>query len=259
MLTDGGRYTETFYGWYDGETDTYLTHVEVGDDFASPFFEEEGDARRYLEHVAELREDTSGLEDLSLRKLKAKKVGEAVEILTDQAGIGDYFPDGGTVPGQSGNETREEGVTTVHYLQWHQSEPLEDSDASDLFHDFHHDPPGSLGESTFSDLYQEVAETGTRDLEQVFKEWNHGSGVESTEFLGQRYCEECHTYLDGSRRAIRHAELEHGYNPRLQPGEPEYVRGIRSISVGDVLENNGQLYACLTVGWGELELLEEAK
>jgi len=84
------------YAWYDPDTDTYLTHVEAGDEFASPFFEGEDEARRFLELRAHEVEDEARYEGLSLQKLRAKKVGEAVEVLTDQAGLQDFEPDGGT-------------------------------------------------------------------------------------------------------------------------------------------------------------------
>lgn len=95
LRPDGGRYTETLYAWYDADTDTYLTHVEVGDEFATPFFGDEEAARRYLDHRAREVDDTARYEGLSLQKLRAKKVGESVEVLTDQAGIEDFVPDGG--------------------------------------------------------------------------------------------------------------------------------------------------------------------
>lgn len=95
LVPDGGRYTETMYAWYDPDTDTYLTHAEAGDEFATPFFEEEDQARRYLDHRSHEVDDTAQFEGLTLRKLRAKKIGEAVEVLTDQAGIEDFMPDGG--------------------------------------------------------------------------------------------------------------------------------------------------------------------
>lgn len=94
-MPDGGRYTETLYAWYDPDTGTYLTHAEAGDEFATPFFEDEDAARRYLDHRAGERGDLDRFEGLSLQKLRAKKIGEAVEVLTDQAGIEDFMPDGG--------------------------------------------------------------------------------------------------------------------------------------------------------------------
>lgn len=96
LVPDGGRYTETLYAWYDPDTDTYLTHAEAGDEFATPFFEEEEAARRFLDHRAREVDDNDRFDGLSLQKLRAKKIGEAVEVLTDQSGIHDFVPDGGT-------------------------------------------------------------------------------------------------------------------------------------------------------------------
>lgn len=94
-VPDGGRYTDTLYAWHDSDTGTYLTHVEAGDEFATPFFEAEDDARRYLDHRAHEVADTARFEGLSLHKFRAKKVGEAVEVLTDQTDIDEFMPDGG--------------------------------------------------------------------------------------------------------------------------------------------------------------------
>lgn len=95
ILPDGGRYTETYYAGYNPDTDSYLYHTEANGEYADPFFEEEDAARDFLEKRAETRTKEE-YEGHSLHKLRAKKIGEAVEVLTDQAGIGDFIPDGGT-------------------------------------------------------------------------------------------------------------------------------------------------------------------
>lgn len=95
MVPDGGkRYTDTQYAWYNPDTSSYLFHTEANDEYADPFFEEEEDARNYLERLAEAGTKQE-YENLSLHKLKSKKIGEAVEVLTDQAGLQDFAPDGG--------------------------------------------------------------------------------------------------------------------------------------------------------------------
>lgn len=96
LRPDGGRYTETSYAWYDADTQTVLSHTEVTDEFANPFFDTIEDAHRFLEHRAELH-GTDQYEGLALKKFQAKKVGEAVEVLTDQTGIEDFLPDGGSI------------------------------------------------------------------------------------------------------------------------------------------------------------------
>lgn len=99
--TDGG-YTDlhngtrkaTVYYWLDPETGAALEHTGVNDEETIPFFSDEDEALHYLEKRAE-NGDTSEYEGLSLYKARTRKVGDAVDVLTDQAGIGDFAPDGG--------------------------------------------------------------------------------------------------------------------------------------------------------------------
>lgn len=147
-------------------------------------------------------------------------------------------------------------MTTVYYLQWHRTEPTADTQASDLFHEFHHDPPEILAESAFDELYAEVVTTETSDLEQLFAEWNRGSGRESDRFLDLRYCERCQTYIEGDGEAVTHAAQNHGYDALTDASDPAYVRGIRSLSVGDIVERDGRYNACAPIGWQEIELIE---
>lgn len=70
----------------------------------------------------------------------------------------------------------------IYYLQWQQTDYCVDSRAIDLFHEFHLDPPPVLKETLFDELYEEVVETQTNDFEQLYAEWNRGSGQESQEF-----------------------------------------------------------------------------
>lgn len=148
-------------------------------------------------------------------------------------------------------------ITTVHYLQWHQDDPEIHDPASDLFHEFHHDPPAALTKSVFDDLYQEVAAVETNDLEQLFAEWNAGSGRESTQFHNLRYCDRCHSYIEGSDEAVTHAAQNHGYDAFNASSKPEYLRGIRSMSVGDVVTQDDKHYACAPIGWQEVRLAED--
>jgi len=144
---------------------------------------------------------------------------------------------------------------TVDYLGWH----LEDrGPATELFHDLHgfdNDIP-DLDATEFDDLYREVRELEdpTEDLEQLWAEWNRGSGLESREFLEMRYCEPCDTYQIGSDQAIQHAAQNHGYDPFNEVGEPDYIHGIRSMSVGDVVEMEDTYYMAASLGWKELDI-----
>jgi hypothetical protein len=94
LVPDGGRYTHTKYAWYNPDTGSYLYHTETNGEYADPFFDEENEAREYLERLAESGTKAE-YENLSLHKLKSKKIGETVEVLTDQAGIHDFATDGG--------------------------------------------------------------------------------------------------------------------------------------------------------------------
>lgn len=87
---DGGRYTDTYFAWYDPDTDAFLYHTEANGEFADPFFETEAAAHEFLEKRVGEGEQCQ-YENLSLQKLRGKKIGEAVEVLTDQAGIGDFL------------------------------------------------------------------------------------------------------------------------------------------------------------------------
>lgn len=117
LVPDGGRYTDTLYAWYDPDTQAFLYHTEANGEFADPFFDDEDDARNFLEQQAETN-GKGGYENLSLQKLRAKKIGEAVEVLTDQSGIEDFIPDG--------------GIPDTAYL-WY--DPATDTTIDGIFHD----------------------------------------------------------------------------------------------------------------------------
>lgn len=90
-----GKQRATVYYWLNPETGSALEHTTVGDEQTIPFFAEQDQAKDYLEKRAEQSADTD-YSELSLYKARVRKVGDAVEVLTDQAGIGDFAPDGGT-------------------------------------------------------------------------------------------------------------------------------------------------------------------
>jgi len=84
LRPDGGRYADTFYAWYDPDTDAYLTHVEAGEEFASPFFDDEETARRYLDQRAHEHYDPpeTYLDEFfeSVRGIRSMSVGDIVEL-----------------------------------------------------------------------------------------------------------------------------------------------------------------------------------
>lgn len=64
-------------------------------------------------------------------------------------------------------------------------------------------------------MYEEVVEVETDEFEELYAEWNRGGDRESEEFLRQ---------------------------------------AVHSLSVGDIIEEDGEYYACLPIGWQELLL-----
>jgi hypothetical protein len=80
ILPDGG----TQYYW-SGEQGI-LYHSETGEDTVDPFFSSVEQAERYLENQAEIHGQEQ-YENLVLRKSGNRKVMEATEVLTSQAGL----------------------------------------------------------------------------------------------------------------------------------------------------------------------------
>lgn len=82
------------YYWLDPDTGAALYHTGVNDEETVPFFPDEEAAEAYLERRA-ASEGDERYENLSLYKARTRKVGDAVDVLTDQSGIEDFVPDGG--------------------------------------------------------------------------------------------------------------------------------------------------------------------
>ena len=75
--------------FYWSGNDGVLIHTEFGEDKADPFFDTEEEAKNFIERKA----DAHGKErykGMVLRKTGNDKVLEATEVLTDQAGLGDW-------------------------------------------------------------------------------------------------------------------------------------------------------------------------
>lgn len=101
VRTDGGygdlhqgTTRSTVYYWLDPDTGAALEHTGVNEERTVPFFPDEGSAEAYLERRAASEGDEQ-YENLSLYKARTRKVGDAVDVLTDQSGIEDFVPDGG--------------------------------------------------------------------------------------------------------------------------------------------------------------------
>lgn len=108
--------------------------------------------------------------------------------------------------------------STIYYLQWDNPHCDRYEDAEDLFHRTHFDPPEEMPYTDFDDLYYKVADVEETDLENIWRQWNRGSGYESEEFLWQN---------------------------------------TRSMSVGDVVEQDDDYYMAASFGWNELEISYE--
>lgn len=143
-------------------------------------------------------------------------------------------------------------MATIYYLNWdHEGR----GDATQLFHDVHiDDPPETLSSDRFDDLYREVLDVESSDPAQIWREWNRGSDQESEAFLPLRYCDRCKTYIEGRGEASTHAAQNHGYEPIDELGPPEYIRGERSMAVGDIVETADAMCMAATIGWAEIEL-----
>ena len=147
-------------------------------------------------------------------------------------------------------------MPVIHYLQWHHREPIRKEDAVDLFYEFHYAPPESLSSTSFNDLYKEVAEVDETDLEEIYARWNRGSGRESEQFLELRYCEWCRDYIVGVEKAVNHGIRDHAYYAPTDFRGFDYIHGIRSMSVGDIVERDQTYYACASIGWENIDIVE---
>lgn len=159
---------------------------------------------------------------------------------------------------------------TIHYLDW--AHEAADETARTLFHNLH----GSSPDAVPKDYYRRVGVTQITDdieddmaaLNYIYSRWNatdetrpdaHDAVYEST-----LMCERCGAVFGETAEtlqpepAIRHAEDEHGYRtpPARSETLPDYIHGIRSMSVGDVIDLNGTLYLVASFGFNEVEWSE---
>ncbi|MFC5133748.1 MULTISPECIES: hypothetical protein [Haloferacaceae] len=102
----------------------------------------------------------------------------------------------------------------IYYLQWDDEDNV---DARDRFHEYHLETPKTLSYTEFDQLYDPVAEVEADDLNEIYREWNRGSGYETEKFLSQQ---------------------------------------VRSMSVGDIVERDHDHYMCASIGWDEVDIIE---
>lgn len=106
-------------------------------------------------------------------------------------------------------------MATIYYLTWHHSGPLEHGEATERFHEYHDDTPVALEQAEFEDLYEQVGEYETDDPEDAWRAYNRGSRQEDPEFLEKE---------------------------------------IRSMSIGDIIEIDGEYYMAASFGFNPVEI-----
>jgi hypothetical protein len=120
-----GQKQATVYYWLDPRTGAALYHTSAYEDEANPFFGTVEEAEKFLERQAAAADDAERYETLSLYQARTRKVADATDVLTEQAGIGDFVPDGGyqieRYQLRKGSE-RSEGQTGLSLFRLIQSE-----------------------------------------------------------------------------------------------------------------------------------------
>jgi hypothetical protein len=90
-----GEQRATVYYWLDPRTGATLYHTSAYDDEANPFFGTVEEAEAFFDQQAEAADDSERYAAMSLYKAQTRKIEDATAVLTDQAGIQDFMPDGG--------------------------------------------------------------------------------------------------------------------------------------------------------------------
>lgn len=142
----------------------------------------------------------------------------------------------------------------LHYLNWDQEER---GPATEYFHEAHIDQlPSEIPKTDFDEHWRKVIELDVEpdSLEDIWAEFNRGSGKESRTFLNLRYCEPDKQYFDTPEEAQRHAVEEHGYEPRHDQDLPDYIHPERSMSVGDIVEIDDTYYIAKAIGFDEITI-----
>jgi hypothetical protein len=93
-LHRGEQRTAVYY-WLDPRTGATLYHTSAYDDEANPFFGTIEEAEAFFDQQAEAADEPERYAAMSLYKAQTRKIEDATAVLTDQAGIQDFMPDGG--------------------------------------------------------------------------------------------------------------------------------------------------------------------
>ena len=150
-------------------------------------------------------------------------------------------------------------MAAIYYLNWDRESEF-DGGASELFHDVSTGTvPDRLDRDDFDRLYRKVRElpVDVDDPEVLWRQWNRGSGRESRAFLGTRYCDPCDQGFTSVDDAYHHFYHDHYTAQEADLDEFfEYVRGVRSMSAGDVVELDDTYFLAASIGWQELDIVE---
>lgn len=130
------------------------------------------------------------------------------------------------------------------------------------------DTPDEFEYDEFQDLYREVTEIEL-DVDEdevsveellgtVYERFQKTGYTEGEEFTQLQYCKNCDSYIEGEEEAITHAAQNHGYDAFEETSDPEYIRGIRSMTPGDVIQVEDSLYQVRGIGFEEIEVRGES-
>jgi len=160
----------------------------------------------------------------------------------------------------------------VHYLNWDREERTRENPigpAGEIHHKAQtgQDLPETYDFEEFDRLYREITdveitssgEATVEDLEKIWEGFNRTGFTEWEEFLEMRYCDNCDSYIEGSDEALTHASRNHGYDSFEETGEPEYIRGIRSMTAGDIIEVDDQYFQARAIGFEEINVGGESQ
>ena len=89
-LHKGPRNAHVYY-WLNPRTGAALYHTTANGEEADPFFGDQNEAVDFLERRDDMRDDDQ-LEGMSLYKAKTRKVLDAKDVVTEQAGLDAFDP-----------------------------------------------------------------------------------------------------------------------------------------------------------------------
>lgn len=164
-------------------------------------------------------------------------------------------------------------VATIYYLDWGREDA--DETARELFSRLHGASPDTLP----IEYYRRVGTTHIADeketemdaLRHIYHYWNATDDqAHDPIFKHTLICDQCDSrftttsnddVVDVVTNAANHAEAEHGWEypfKNVKRDElPDYIHGLRSMSVGDVIDLDGTLYMVASFGFDEIEWADD--